>query len=404
MIPLKERPNVSIIVLDTMKLDAFNKILDSNPKLLERFDPIRFENCIAPASWTLPSHASIFTGLYSSQHGCHETKEIKSLDIDRIRLRKETLLHDLKKLKYSTYGISANPYIHPVYGFEGFDEFMEESYFTDIVGSVIEISDKLKPLVSKYRNIYGNDVIKLSRAIMREDPKLFLDLALSATALSPKAAAKKMRAKLIDGWPIEKGGKSILKRVRNMKMKEPYFLFVNFMEAHDPYIGKKGMDFNWATPFLKSQTSKETIEKWRALYKKASYRALKYGAELIDQLTDRFGDNQIIILTSDHGQAFNEHGFIGHGTVLFNEVVKVPLAVMIPKRFSRKGKDGYQSLANFRSFILSSVMGDENALDKLSSKEVYAETFSIPANISNVKGLDKRKMAKFDRYEKRVFR
>jgi hypothetical protein len=77
---------------------------------------------------------------------------------------------------------------------------------------------------------------------------------------------------------------------------------------------------------------------------------------------------------------------------------------MIPKRFSRKGKDGYQSLANFRSFILSSVMGDENALDKLSSKEVYAETFSIPANISNVKGLDKRKMAKFDRYEKRVFR
>ena len=152
---------------------------------------------------------------------------------------------------YTTYGVSANPYVNPVYGFTGFDAYIEESYFTDIFGSVIEVSDKLKPKVSKYRNIYGNDVLMLSRVIMWEDPKFFFDLVLSAMALSPHAAIKKIKAKLIEGWPIEKGGKRIVEKVRHLRMKKPFFLFVNFMEAHDPYIGKKGRDINWSTPFLK---------------------------------------------------------------------------------------------------------------------------------------------------------
>jgi predicted AlkP superfamily pyrophosphatase or phosphodiesterase len=402
---LKEKLNVSIIVLDTLKLDTFNSLIEKNPSFISKFDSVRFDKCIAPASWTLPSHASIFSGLYPSQHGSHETKQVKSLDIERIKLRKETILDDFKNLGYSTYGISANPYVHPIYGFEGFDVYMEESYFTDVFGSVIEISRELKPKVSKYRNLYGNDVLKLSQAIMKDDPKLFIDLVVSATALSPNSAIKKMRAKLIDGWPIEKGGKSILKKVGAMKIKEPFFLFVNFMEAHDPYVGKKGQDFNWATPFLKEDINPKLIKKWKALYEKASYRALKYGTELIKHLLERFGDNQIIILTSDHGQAFNEHKFTGHGTVVFDEVVKVPLTIIIPKRFNRKiKKEGYQSLANLRSFILSSLNGDVDSLSKLSTKSVYAETFSIPANISNVKELDKKKMAKFDKYEKRTFK
>ncbi len=176
------------------------------------------------------------------------------------------------------------------------------------------------------------------------------------------------------------------------------------MEAHDPYIGKKGMDFNWATPFMKGAVDEKIIEKWKKIYYKASYRVLKYGTELITHLLDRFGEDQIIILTSDHGQAFNEHKFIGHGTVLFDEVVKVPLTVITPKGFNHAKKGSYQSLVNIREFISSSISGDKNSLSKLSSDTVYAETFSIPANISNVKGLDKRKIARFDRYERRVFR
>jgi len=402
---MKKNINISIIVLDTLRLDMFNRLVKGNPRLISRFDAIRFEKCISPGSWTLPSHASMFTGQSQSQHGCHETKEIKSLDIERIRLREETLLDELRREGYTTYGISANPYVNPVYGFTGFDTYTEESYFTDIFGSVIEVSSDLKKRVSKYRNIYGNDVLMLSKVIMWENPKFFLDLVLSAAALSPKAAMKKMKAKLIEGWPIEKGGKKILQTVRQMRFKKPFFLFVNFMEAHDPYIGKKGMDINWSVPFLKEQPSKATIRKWEKLYDKASRLAMKYGTELIDQLLERFGEDQIIILTSDHGQAFNEHGFVGHGTVIFDEVVKVPLLVVVPKSFSRKtGKAGYQSLVNIRDFIMASVAGDTDAISKLTTASVMAETFSIPANISKAKGLDKRRIAKFDKYQKRIFK
>ena len=91
---------------------------------------------------------------------------------------------------------------------------------------------------------------------------------------------------------------------------------------------------------------------------------MRYGTELIDQLVERFGENQIIILTSDHGQAFKEHGFMGHGTVIFDEVVKVPLLVIVPKRFSNQTKkEGYQSLVNIREFILSAVDGDRSGIE-----------------------------------------
>ena len=107
-------------------------------------------------------------------------------------------------------------------------------------------------------------------------------------------------------------------------------------------------------------------------------------------------------MTSDHGQAFNEHGFVGHGTVLFDEVIMVPMAVIVPKRFSKKTRDGHQSLANIRAFVTAAVNGDTNAIRLLSGRAI-AESFSIPANISNVKGIDRRKMKRFDRYQKRVF-
>lgn len=396
--------NVTIIVLDTLRLDTFDKLVKENPDLIRKFDAVRFDNCITPGSWTLPSHASLFTGLYPSEHGSHETKEIKSLDIEKIKLEKPTIIGELREQGYQTNCISANPYIHPVYGFNDFDNYVHESYFTDVFGSVIEVSEHLKKDLLKYRNEHGNDVMKLSSAIIKENPRLFIDLALSAMALSPKAAIKKARAKLIDGWPIEKGGKNIVRMVKKTNFKQPFFLFLNFMEAHDPYVGEKGKDFNWATPFLKQPIAPELIKKWKKLYLTASIKALKYGQAVISDLLSRYGDNQIIIYTSDHGQAFGEHGFVGHGTVVDDEVVKVPLLVIVPKWLNRDKAKGYQSLTNVPAFIMAALEGDKDALKLLSSDEVYSETFSIPANISNVPGIDRKKMSKFDKYQKRSFK
>lgn len=395
--------NVSIILMDTMRLDEFNK-LEERYGYLGAMGFVFLNNCIAPSSWTLPSHASLFTGMYPSEHGSHETPKIKSLDIDNIRLKKPTFISELSSVGYSTYGISANPYVHPVYGFNEFDHFSEESYFTDIFGSVIEVSEKVKPRVAKYRNIYGNNIAKLSLNILMDDPNLFIEAVGSAAVLTPPAAFKKLKAKLIDGWPLEKGGRNTVNNIRRMELKEPFFLFVNLMEAHDPYVGKKELDFNWATPFLKKQPDKALVERWKGLYSKASFRAYKYAAQIVKDLIERYGDDQLFIVTSDHGQGFGEHGFIGHGVVLYDEVVKIPLAMYAKSPSLRRlHPKGFSSLANLRRFIIEFLNENERAFEKLSGRMAYAESFGVPANISMVNGIDKARLKSAERYQKRKF-
>ncbi len=395
-------PNITIIVLDTLRLDEFTK-LERKHGRLQSLGFSFINNCIAPSAWTLPSHASLFTGMYPSEHGAHETTKIKSLDIEKIKLKTPTFISDLSRQGYKTYAISANPYVHPIYGFDEFDDFKEESYFTDIYGHVIEIPVKLRPKIASYRERYGNNVSRIAFAILNEDPNLILE-APSVFSATLQSAAKKARAKLIDGWPIEKGGKNIVKTVKNTEFKRPFFMFINIMEAHDPYIGKKGKDFNWSTPFMKKKPEPGVIKEWKRLYTKASLRAYNYGVEIISDIIDRYGTNQLVMLTSDHGQGFNEHGFIGHGTVLYDEVTKIPMAVRAPGRDFVQPKDlGVSSLVNVRNFISDVLKENRNAFANFNNKVVYSESFGIPANIKMVEGIDAAKLRAYDRPRRRKF-
>jgi arylsulfatase A-like enzyme len=397
--------NISIIVMDTMRLDTFNAISKTKGMELSQIgDFTYFDRCIAPSTWTLPSAASLFTGKYASEHGCHETRDVKCLDIERIKLRSKTFVSDLKDRGYNTYAISANPYVHPVYGFNEFDSFLEESYFTDIFGSVVEVSRKVKPLVAKYRSMYGTNVLKISAAMLREDPNLFFESVATSMVLTPIAIIKKLKAQLIENWPVEKGGKRIVATSKKLKLKEPFFLFINFMEPHDPYVGKPGKDFNWSTTFLKKKVDDNLLDLWKRLYYKASLRCYRYTLEIVKDLVKRFGDDQMILLVSDHGQSFNEHDFLGHGTMLYDEIVKVPFVAMLPKGFEGCSSPHHMSLANVRRFISLALEGDKKASRKLYSSEVKAESFGLPSNIYFMKGLDLKKLKKYDRPQTRVFR
>jgi arylsulfatase A-like enzyme len=397
--------NISIIVLDTLRLDTFNELRKIKGLELSRFGNfMRFEKCIAPETWTLPSTASILTGTYASEHGAHETKDIKWLDIEKIKLKSKTLVSDLKGLGYKTYAISANPYFHPIYGFDEFDSFKEEPYFTDVYGMVVDASKKAKLAAAKYRNIYGSDLLKISVSMFKEDPNLFFEAVASSVILTPIAAMKKLKAKFIDGWPVEKGGKRMVATEKKSRLREPFFLFVDFMEPHDPYVGSKDKDFDFGTSFMKKKFDMKLLDLWKRLYYKASLKCYKYALEIVNDLVKRFGKDQIIILTSDHGQAFNEHGFVGHGAVLYDEVARVPLAIMLPEGFEEVKSNDYVSLVNLRAFISAALQGDRKAIRKLYSKEVKSESFAIPANISFIKGVDIKKMLKSERLRIRIFR
>ncbi|MDE1860331.1 MAG: sulfatase-like hydrolase/transferase [Candidatus Micrarchaeota archaeon] len=398
-----KKPNVVIILMDTMRRDEFAR-LEWRHGSLHDLGFLFLDNCIAPSSWTLPSHASLFTGLYPSKHGAHETKTVKSLDIDNIRLKLPTFVKDLSRMGYKSHGISANPYVHPIYGFSDFDVFEEESYFTDIFGSVIEVADHLKPRIAKYRNVEGSNLIKLSRNMLMNDPNLFFEAVGSAARRSPGAAFKKLRAKMIEGWPIEKGGMNTVRRVKEIDFEDQYLLFINLMEAHDPYIGKKGMDFNWSTPFKKEAPGESLVAHWKRLYSTASERAYKYTVEIVRSMMYDNGGEQLFVVTSDHGQAFNEHGFIGHGTVLYDEVLRIPMAIKMPySGYAMPSGKGYCSLINVKKFVLDAIKHSRSALKNFENRSVAAESFGIPANITITDDVDENKIKALERYEIRKF-
>ncbi len=399
----------TIIVMDTMRLDEFNSI-ESSLHGFEKLGAKFIENCIAPSAWTLPSHASLFTGLYPGEHGSHETKYVKSFDINEIKLKKKTFVSDLNRMGFDTYAISANPYVHPIYGFNEFKHFHEESYYTDVYGSTLEVSKKLKRFVEEHkadRSAVGyrsfmdsiSDGLRVLKAASN-DPPLLMELIASGTVFSALSLLKKSKAKL-QGWPLEKGGRYIASRVRSTEMRKPLFMFINLMEAHDPYIGKKGLDLTWSTSFMRKKINPELLELWKRKYSRASRMAYDYALRISKHLLDNYGD-QTIIITSDHGQAFNEQGFIGHGTMLYDSIVRIPMAVIGAEEGGRKYNNGYASLVNVKRFLLSSIKGHTD-LSLLYSNGVYSESFGIPANIRAVDGIDMRKINRYDRHAIRRF-
>ena len=78
--------NVVVLIIDTLREDYGRGL-----EMLGELGFIKYENAIAPAPWTLPSHVSLITGMYPSQHGIHESRGVRTndelADIARVRMR-----------------------------------------------------------------------------------------------------------------------------------------------------------------------------------------------------------------------------------------------------------------------------------------------------------------------------
>jgi arylsulfatase A-like enzyme len=144
------KPNIVIIVLDTLREDhaqGLDRLLD--------YGFVKYQNAIAPAPWTLPSHVSMFTGLYPSEHGIHETKELRAEELIRHAqartnaLKEHNVFNKLKDEGYTTYLISANEaWVTPLTGFKAdvnlLVDFLTKMIITD---DTMKINEKVK----KYR-------------------------------------------------------------------------------------------------------------------------------------------------------------------------------------------------------------------------------------------------------------
>jgi len=297
-------PNIVLIVMDTARADRLSCYGHGRPTS-PNIDALAaegalFESAYSAGGWTLPSHASLFTSRYPSAHGLN-------LVGDRLAAGTPTLAGQLKGLGYRTAGITNNSFIGKLSGLcAGFESFTEP-------GPPLAW---MRPALLR----------KIGRRIRRRLSAPRWDLGARATA---RLATRELAAD--DG--------------------RPFFLFLNFMDAHQTYSAPAAYKFmfvngergraervNQDVARLMARDVVMSDEDFRLLADlyDGQLRYLDHHlGQLFDQLRRRgLLDDTIVILTSDHGENLGEHGLMGHIFSLYQPVVRVPLLIRYPEAFA----------------------------------------------------------------------
>jgi arylsulfatase A-like enzyme len=314
------RAPVILIVLDTLRADhlgLYGYPRDTSPALDEFASAATvFERCISTSSWTVPAHASILTGLYPRSHGSHLKSGVNSAELG-LAAALRTLPEVLKEAGYQTGAVVANSWLRAGSGFEQGFGWFEDSKRHPLL---------LDPWMWMFANVVSETI----------GPSSWIDSILGAfkPIFTPYPTFEEMASSAID-W-IDRSP------------ERPFFLFMNAMEAHDPFEPPPPFRDRWAgrhpgrVPFhhVRAQTLRgEHLIDQRLL----EHFVSQYDGEIayLDRQLGRFFDElrvagvfdqSWIIITSDHGEHFGEHGLLWHRTSLYRELVHVPMIVKRPNQ------------------------------------------------------------------------
>lgn len=283
------RPNVVVFLLDAASARHFTAY-GADREYAPTVDTLALEGCvfegmISPASYTLPSVGSLFTGLLPDRHGVVESgaEGHKRRIADSV----ETLAQRLAREGYSTEAWITNPNAGKDPGYDrGF---------------------------ARYDALYA-------------DPKLWNE------GVTPEAVVEHAEQRLADG-----------------ALTEPFLLYAHLFPPHAPYRAparfREGLiDPRYSGP---ADGSRDSIEAYRRQGKdylprdleelKALYRAnLRYSDDGVRNVLDALGkagklDRTLIVVLADHGEAFGEHRNLEHGDTTFGEEIEVPFILHVPQ-------------------------------------------------------------------------
>jgi arylsulfatase len=278
-------PHVVVVVIDTLRADRLG--LYGNERGLTPFMDslaergVVFTRATAPSSWTIPSVATLLTSRHASQHRVVRFESV--LDDSEV-----TLAERLRDAGWVTGGFTANFRLMEKYGYaQGFSDWEVVWYF------------------GKTR----------------------------APALH----------KQVFSW---------LARVREERPDAPLLLYVHYLEPHTPYEPPKRFRRQFARPQDHEQTPEHlnravTEFRWGEIDVEETARlAALYDAEVaasdaalraLFEALERHGvlDRAYVVVTSDHGEEFDEHGSFLHGRALYEESIRVPLLLVPPAHATR---------------------------------------------------------------------
>ena len=275
------RPNVVIIAVDALRPDDLGcygceRPTSPNIDSLAR-QGVLFENVISQAPWTTPSFGTIFTSLYPSQHGSTSIYNM-------VRPTVPTLATILRDAGYATGAVVNAPALSPEFGISrGFDHY-----------DIAEVGS---------RDATGTTLAALD-------------------------------------WIDQLADSSFLVFIHYFDVHLPYAPPAPYDTLFDPgYRGTVGSVFDADAYAADREELLARMRQWsaddrrhvRSLYDgELAFTDTAIGA-LLDGLGERgLRRKTLVILLSDHGEEFFEHGAFGHGHSLFREVLRVPLIFSLP--------------------------------------------------------------------------
>ncbi len=310
------RPHVVLIVMDTtaashLSLHGYPRPTSSH---LERIaaEATVFRRAFSSAPWTLPSHASLFTGLYPLQHGA-------GFEHPHLNQGTLTLAEILRRQGYRTVGFSNNAWIGDNTGLhDGFLHFTKVMTWNQEKNSYTLRSNTWTP--SGYQNSMETVVLP------------------AALGDSGSAVTNRLIREQLQGHDFH---------------SQPVFLFVNYLEPHLPY--RPPGDF--ARQMFDDESMEESARQVRqdvhahetgitplsegqlALLRGLYDGEVAYVDHRVGELVaflEELGilDDTLLVITADHGEQIGDHGFLGHNLNVYDDLLHVPLLVRYPPLFS----------------------------------------------------------------------
>lgn len=244
-----------------------------------------YRRAVAPSSWTVPSIASLLTSRHASQH--------TAVGFDsRLPASEVTFVERLAEAGWATGGISANPRLEARFGYaQGFDHW---------------------------------EVLK--------DPRRLRSLA------HRKVRGERVRGRALAWLDVVRAEPDV-----------PWFLYVHFMEPHSPYVPPEALRRRFAGDVDDAEVERVnrklldledlygealTQDELRLLVDLYDAEVAAADAELaaLFEALEARGvlDEAWVVVTSDHGEDFREHGRVLHGFTLYEPSIRVPLIVLAP--------------------------------------------------------------------------
>jgi len=286
-------PDIVLLTVDTLRADAA-RTMESYRRLAS--DGLAFTSVQAPSPWTLPSAATILTGTLLHRHGAgRQEGGMSGLASDAT-----TITESLAKAGYDTAAVTApNPFVGPTFRLDrGFDYFYQPSW-------------------SRYALPRGTTSL-LARPLL---PRAYLKMADG-------------HATFVDGETVTEVALNVIAQRRPDRA---LFLWIHYLDTHLPYLHTSDPAVSLEVRRAAQRGGASAIRRLRSppTLRDELWAAYMDEVRFVDRNIQRILDGlgpsssrgRVVVLTSDHGEEFFEHGKFEHGHALYQEVLAVPLVI-----------------------------------------------------------------------------